>query len=79
MAHARRPLIRASEIAEYVYCGRAWWLRRVAGLEPAGRERRERGSALHRRHGMAVAASRILLLLACGLVAAAVLLMLLLR
>jgi CRISPR/Cas system-associated exonuclease Cas4 (RecB family) len=54
-------MIRASEIGEYVYCARAWWLRRAAGLEPEGSERRERGVLLHKRHGRAVAASGALL------------------
>jgi CRISPR/Cas system-associated exonuclease Cas4 (RecB family) len=68
VARQRVPIIRASEMGEYVYCARAWWLRRVAGLEPAGRERRELGTALHHRHGRAVAGSRALLILA-GLLA----------
>lgn len=68
------PVIRASEIAEYVYCARAWWLRRVAGLEPAGYKRRELGTKLHARHGRAVRTSGILLVLAGGLLLAAVLL-----
>lgn len=62
MTRSRPELIRASEIGEYSYCARAWWLRRVAGLEPDGRERRERGTALHRRHGRSVALSGLLLL-----------------
>jgi CRISPR/Cas system-associated exonuclease Cas4 (RecB family) len=61
MAHRRLPTIRASEVGEYVYCARSWWLRRVAGLEPEGRERRERGVTLHRRHARSVALSRLLL------------------
>nr|PZN19499.1 MAG: hypothetical protein DIU80_21465 [Chloroflexota bacterium] len=64
-------MIRASEIGEYVYCGRAWWLRRVAGLEPAGHERRVRGTMLHERHGRTVAASRLLLWLGLILTLAA--------
>lgn len=68
------PIIRASEIGEYVYCARAWWLRRVAGWQPAGRERREFGTVLHRRHGRAVAGSRLLLVLAGLLLGAALLL-----
>jgi len=71
MAKERLPIIRASEIGEYVYCARAWWLRRVAGLEPDGHERRERGTLLHRRHGRAVAGSRALLALAIALLVAA--------
>lgn len=47
-------MIRASEVGEYVYCARAWWLRRVAGEEPAGQERRELGTAMHEAHGRGV-------------------------
>lgn len=72
----RQPIIRASEVGEYIYCARAWWLRRVAGLEPAGRARREHGTALHRRHGRAVVGSRALLLVAAALVIAALVLIL---
>lgn len=57
----RTPTIRAGEIGEYVYCARSWWLRRVIGLEPEHCERLERGTALHHRHGQAVAGSRLLL------------------
>jgi CRISPR/Cas system-associated exonuclease Cas4 (RecB family) len=71
MAREKLAMIRASEIGEYVYCARAWWLRRVLGLEPAGRERRERGSALHRRHALAVGVSRMLLWLGLALLLAA--------
>jgi CRISPR/Cas system-associated exonuclease Cas4 (RecB family) len=79
VAKERLPVIRASEIGEYVYCTRAWWLRRVAGLEPAGRERRELGTTLHRRHGRAVAGSRSLLFVALVLVVVAIALMLVVR
>ena len=76
MGKQRLPVIRASEIGEYVYCARAWWLRRVAGLEPAGHEQREYGTALHRRHGRTVAGSEALLLVGAALAIAAVALML---
>lgn len=76
---ARLPIIRASEIGEYVYCARAWWLRRVAGLEPAGRERRERGTALHRRHGRDVVLSGALIWVGALLLVAAAGAMVLLR
>jgi CRISPR/Cas system-associated exonuclease Cas4 (RecB family) len=77
MSRERLPIIRASEVGEYVYCARAWWLRRVVGLEPDGRERRELGTAMHRRHGRAVAGSRVLVLLGTALVLVAALLILL--
>ena len=55
-------LIRASEVGEYVFCHRAWWLRVVAGLTPDSRERMARGIRLHRAHGRRVALSHVLLL-----------------
>lgn len=79
MAGQRLPIIRASEMGEYVYCARAWWLRRVGGLEPAGRERREYGVVLHHRHGQAVAGSRALLIVGGLLTLAALALLLLSR
>jgi CRISPR/Cas system-associated exonuclease Cas4 (RecB family) len=57
----RSQFIRASEIGEYVYCQRAWWLHHSVGLEPAGRERRERGTAWHTQHGRQVWLSHLLL------------------
>lgn len=68
-------IIRASEVGEYVYCARAWWLRRVVGEEPAGRERRAEGVAMHMRHGHGVRQSWMalwagLLLLVVGLLLA---------
>lgn len=44
-------VIRASEIAEYVFCRRAWWLSRVVGYEVRESEALAEGSAYHQRHG----------------------------
>jgi CRISPR/Cas system-associated exonuclease Cas4 (RecB family) len=54
-------MIRASEVGDYVYCARSWWLRRVAGEEPEGRERRELGTAMHEAHGCGVRLSGLAL------------------
>lgn len=67
-------LIRASEIGEYQYCRRAWWLRAVEGLTPDNHERLQAGSAQHSRHGRRVTTSAVvlvagLLLLAISLAA----------
>ena len=54
----RGKYLRASEVAEYVYCARAWRLR-VEGHEPAsGQARREAGEAWHLAHGQAVVRAR---------------------
>ncbi len=47
-------LVRASEIGEYVFCRRAWWLHHVQGLESAHRAQREAGIAQHIEHGRQV-------------------------
>jgi CRISPR/Cas system-associated exonuclease Cas4 (RecB family) len=43
--------IRATEISEYVYCRRAWWLRRVAGYASQNVREMAAGTAYHRAHG----------------------------
>lgn len=57
---AKRPgqVIRASELGEYAYCARAWWLGRVLGYRPANLERMTAGEAAHVRHGQKVVSSR---------------------
>jgi hypothetical protein len=48
------PVIRASEIGQYLYCARAWWLERVVGRPSAHGEEMARGQAEHAGHGRAV-------------------------
>lgn len=52
-------IIRASEIAEYLYCRRAWWLSQVAGYEVEESEALSAGSAYHARHGGLVWRARL--------------------
>ena len=60
----RGKYLRASEVAEYVYCARAWRLR-IEGHRPAsGQARREAGVAWHQAHGQAVVRARRMRLLA---------------
>jgi hypothetical protein len=47
-------IIRASEIGQYSYCARAWWLARVKGLSPRNVEELEHGQVEHHRHSRAV-------------------------
>ena len=71
-----RRLIRASEIGEYAFCHRAWWLRAVEGREPDNRRRLLVGSARHRRHGRMVGVSRALMIGGLALLALSVVVML---
>lgn len=51
----RGPVLRASEIGQYVYCARAWWLSRVQGWVPANAEELALGRGFHAEHGRVVA------------------------
>ncbi|MDE3088451.1 MAG: hypothetical protein KGJ80_03555 [Chloroflexota bacterium] len=54
MSTSGKQIIRASEIGEYVFCHRAWWLHRVKGIASANREQMQAGAARHVAHGRAV-------------------------
>lgn len=43
-------VIKASEIGEYVYCNRAWWLRRTYDIRPQNTEELQAGTRYHKRH-----------------------------
>jgi CRISPR/Cas system-associated exonuclease Cas4 (RecB family) len=47
-------ILRASELGQYAYCARAWWLARVRGLRSANVAELEAGRDRHRAHGRAV-------------------------
>lgn len=46
--------IRASEIGEYAYCRRAWWLRRVRAAPSVNVARMRAGTEHHQQHGRLV-------------------------
>jgi hypothetical protein len=48
------PWIRASEIAEYVYCRRAWWLRRVRSVASSNTAQLRAGTRHHEQHNRLV-------------------------
>lgn len=64
-------IIRASEIGQYLFCARAWWLGAVEGLPSAHREEMDAGESVHRQHGRRVRAAVILHRLAWALLALA--------
>lgn len=43
--------IKASEIGEYVYCRRSWWLRRMHAVPSMNAARMQAGTQYHERHG----------------------------
>ncbi|RPI54446.1 MAG: hypothetical protein EHM56_06245 [Chloroflexi bacterium] len=60
-------VIRASEIGQYAFCARAWWLARVKGHRSTNVAALERGTARHRAHGRAVESYHLLRLAALAL------------
>jgi CRISPR/Cas system-associated exonuclease Cas4 (RecB family) len=50
----RDPIVRASELSQYAFCARAWWLGRVKGYRSSNLAAMERGEARHRAHGRTV-------------------------
>ncbi len=66
-------LIRASEIGEYVFCRRAWWLGRVQGEASLNVGEMGTGLAAHARHGQGLAFAGCLQRAAYGLFALAAL------
>jgi CRISPR/Cas system-associated exonuclease Cas4 (RecB family) len=73
MAKSTSQVIRASELGEYAYCARAWWLGRVLGYRPTNLERLAAGEAAHVRHGQEVVSYHRLQRWAYALLALAVL------
>ncbi len=50
----RSKVLRASEIGNYIYCARGWWLGRVLGYTSAHTEKMALGEEDHRGHGREV-------------------------
>lgn len=66
------PVIRASELAQYGYCARAWWLSAIKGVPTTHTGELARGEAAHRRHGRGVWLGGVLRWAAVALAAAGV-------
>lgn len=67
-------VVRASEIGEYLYCHRAWWLRHVQGYQSANVRELAAGTAAHAAHGRVVwigAALQVIAILLLALAAIA--------
>jgi len=66
-------VIRASEIGQYAYCARAWWLGRVKGYRSTNEAAMRAGTGAHRAHGRAVERYHLLRRLAIALIVMAAL------
>ena len=47
-------IIRASELGQYTFCAKAWWLGSVEGVPSANVHDLDAGTAAHERHGQIV-------------------------
>lgn len=47
-------VIRASELGQYAYCAKAWWLGSVQGVPSANVREMDAGQVVHEQHGQAV-------------------------
>jgi len=70
---ASKAIIRASELGQYAFCARSWWLSRVKGYRSANVREMALGQSEHRAHGHTVRSYQRLQRLALGLLLAATL------
>ncbi len=61
-------MIQASEISDYVYCRRSWWLKRTRGAQPENEHALTQGTNYHQVHGYMVQRAQRTRLLAYALV-----------
>ena len=54
LEHMSENWIRASEIGDYLYCRRSWWLKRSRGIASQNVPELQRGKQHHQRHGQLV-------------------------
>ncbi len=52
------PIIRSSDIGNYLYCRRAWWYRKE-GFESENQAEMAAGTEIHRQHGRKVVVSSL--------------------
>jgi len=70
-------VIRASEIGQYDFCAKAWWLGSIEGVQPSNIHELQAGAAAHAEHGRQVRRASQMQLAAIGLVALGVVVMVL--
>ncbi len=61
-------IIRASELGQYDYCAKAWWLGSIEGVQPSNVRELRAGTRAHEEHGQQVQRATQLQMVAIGLV-----------
>ena len=69
-------VIRASEIGQYDFCAKAWWLGSIEGIRPSNIRELQAGTAAHEQHGRRVRRASHLQVAALVLVALGVVVLL---
>ena len=69
----RTRRVTASQVGQYAFCARAWWLATIEKREPVHQARLDAGQTAHERHGWDVTLARTSKRLALVLVSAATL------
>ena len=70
-------IIRASEIGQYDFCAKAWWLGSIEGVQPSNIRELQAGTAAHEEHGRQVRRASQMQLAAYALVALGVIILML--
>jgi hypothetical protein len=70
-------IIRASEIGQYNFCAKAWWLGSIEGVSPSNLSQLQAGTAAHEEHGRQVRRASQLQVAAFMLVALGIIMLLL--
>jgi hypothetical protein len=70
-------VIRASEIGQYDFCAKAWWLGNIEGVSPSNIRELQAGTAAHEQHGRQVQRASQLQIAAFALVALGVIVLML--
>ncbi len=60
-------VIRASEIGQYDFCAKAWWLGSIEGVPPSNVRELQAGTAAHEQHGQRISQAGRLQQAAIGL------------
>ncbi len=70
-------VIRASEIGQYDFCAKAWWLGSIEGVQPSNVRELQAGVTAHAEHGRQVRRAAQMQRMAIGLVALGVIVLML--